>query len=234
MADHSLLNSWAAAHTALLVEGQSRLSDVIGTDSPDWELNPSTGLITLNGRRLQFALLGSVNEEGDSWTWSWADPDLDPQAIAVRRAQPLKRFGEESGLWEFTTPSFPMEGVTDLGMTPGATISLVACPQIMGSAIFSGGSGFGGRLYTVLTDPLLTVEAPSAFTAPRFISGALAYGLGAHRDIITVYAGAHQLQLEESPGQMTLIFEDQTRLEVIFDPLDRISTMRFAANSLKD
>jgi|GEM_PF-1325577 len=222
--DHSQLNAWAGVHTALLVEGQSRLSTVIGTDSPDWELSLATGLLTLNGCRLQFALLGSVDEDDNTWLWSWADQGLNRQAIPIQRALPLRRFGEESGLWEFTEPSFPMAGIVDLGMTPGATVSIVACPQIMGGAVFSGPYP-GGRLYTVVTDPRLTLEPPSAFTAPTFISAALAYGMGGHRDIVMVYAGAHGLGLEESDSSVTLLFDDQTRLEVLFDDHQRIRHM---------
>jgi len=224
MRDHSQLNAWAGAHTALLVEGQSRLSQVIGTDAPDWDLSLATGLLTLNGHRLQFALLGSVDEEDNTWLWSWADRGLDSRAVAIRRTAPLRRFGEESGLWEYAVPSFPMAGVLDLGMTPGATVAMVARPQIGGGAIFSGPYP-GGRLYTVVTDPRLTLEAPSAFTAPTFITAALAYGLGHHRDIVTVYAGAHGLGLEEMDDGLRLVFGDRTRLEVQFDEDGRIRHM---------
>jgi len=222
--DHSLLNSWAAAHTALLVEGQSRLSDLVGTDCPDWELNLATGLLTLNGHRLTCALLGSVDEEENNWLWAWANPALDPQAIAIQRSLSLRGFGEEAGLWEFTEPSFPIDQVVDLGMTPGATVALVASPQIMGGAIFSGLYP-SGRLYIVVTDPRLTMEPPSAFTAAKYISGALAYGLGDHHDIVTVYAGVHELQVEESGSAMVLVFEDHNRLEVLFDDTGRIRHM---------
>jgi len=212
--DHSLLNSWAGAHTALLVEGQSRLSDVIGTDTPGWELSMSTGLLTLNGVRLQCALLGSVEEGTNTWTWSWADETMDADSIAVQRARSLTQFGEESGLWEFVEPSFSTEGIVDLGMTPGATLSLVASPQIMGGAIFSGWSP-GRRLYTVVTDPRLTMEAPTAFTAPKHIMGALAYGLGDDRDIVTVYASSHQLGMDDTESGIRLTFEDGSRLDIL-------------------
>jgi len=222
--DHAQLNSWAAAHTALLVEGQSRLRDIIGTDNPEWELGVMTGLLTLNGCRLQCALLGSVDEVTNTWLWSWSDPGIDQKSIAVRRARPLLRFGVESGLPEFRQRSFSMAGVLDLGMTPGSTVALVACPQIMGGAIFSGLYP-GGRLYVVVTDPRLSLEPPSAFTAPQFISGGLAYGLGHHRDIVTVYAGVHGLALEEAGRWMTITFEDETKLEIQFDAHDRIRHM---------
>ena len=224
MKNHDQLNAWAAAHTALLVEGQSRLSDLVGTDRPDWELNLATGLLTLNGHRLTCALLGSVDEERNSWLWAWANPGLDHQTLAIQRAASLRRFGEEAGLWEFTEESFSMDGVVDLGMTPGATVALVASPQIMGGAIFSGLYP-AGRLYLVVTDPRLTLNAPSAFTAPKVISGALAYGLGNHRDIVTVYAGAHGLDITESPTQTVITFADSSRLEIDFDGQDRIRRM---------
>ena len=222
--DHSLLNTWAIAHTALLVEGQSRLSEIIGTDAPEWELSLSTGLLTLSGVRLQCALLGFVSEEDNTWVWSWADPQMDPDAIAVRRSLPLKVFGEESGLWEFTEPSFSMAGVLDIGMSPGATLSMVASPQIMGAAIFSAPS-LGGRLYTAITDPLLTIEEPTAFSTPRIISAALAYGLGNHRDIVAVYAGAHGLALEEIGDMIVVTFQDSSRLEITVDEDDHIRRM---------
>jgi len=224
MTNHDQLNAWAAAHTALLVEGQSRLSDLVGTDRPDWELNLATGLLTLNGHRLTCALLGSVDEERNSWMWAWANPGLDHHTLAIQRASSLRRFGEEAGLWEFTEESFSMEGVLDLGMTPGATLALVASPQIMGGAIFSGLYP-SGRLYLVVTDTRLTMEAPSAFTAPKAISGALAYGLGNHRDIVTVYAGAHGLEIEESASRVAIVFADASRLEIDFDDSDRIRHM---------
>jgi hypothetical protein len=222
--DHSQLNAWAAAHTALLVEGQTHLRDLVGADAPEWELNLTTGVLILNGVRLQFALLGSVDEEHNTWLWSWADPGLDQRAIAIERARPLQAFGQQSGLWEYTEASFPMEGVVDMGMTPGATLSLVARPQILGGAIFSGPYP-GGRLYTVVTDPRLGLQTPSAFTAPRYITGALAYGLGNPRDIVTVYAGAHGLEQEEADQQITIKFEDHTSLEVVFDDQGRLRHM---------
>ncbi|MCL2735600.1 MAG: hypothetical protein FWD75_03085 [Propionibacteriaceae bacterium] len=222
--DHSLLNEWASAHTALLVEGQSRLSRLVGSDVPDWELSLATGFMTLNHVRVQFALLGHVDEETNTWVWSWADPHVDHTAIAVRRAEPLREFGAEAGLWEFTEPSFPMDGVLNLGMTPGATLAVVASPQIMGGAIFSGWRP-GRRLYAVITDPRLTMEAPTAFTVPRIISSALSYGLGDHKDIVTVYASAHQIAMEESRDEITLVFEDEARLSVMFDDRGRIRHM---------
>jgi hypothetical protein len=222
--DHSLLNAWACAHTALLVEGQSRLGAVIGTDSPAWELNPASGLMTLNSHPLQFALLGSVDEEQNTWQWSWADPSLDQDSVAVRRALPLKEFAQESGLWEFARPNFSMAGVLDLGMTPGSTLALVACPQILGSAIFSGWYP-GGRIYTVVTDPSLALDAVSVFTVPKILSGALAYGLGDHHDIVAVYAGAHQLDIQEAGNEMTLVFGDGTKLLITFDEQGRLRKM---------
>jgi len=224
LADHSLLNTWAAAHTALLVEGQSRLAELVDEDSPSWELTISTGLLHLNGIRLSCALLGSVDEETNMWTWSWAEPGLDPEAVAVRRSLPLKEFGEESGLWEYAEPSFSMDGVLDLGMTPGASVALVASPQIMGGAIFSGRAP-GRRLYMVITDPRLLIEAPSAFTVPRFISGAVAYHVGIPRDIVLTYAGAHQLNVTEVGEHMSVGFEDGTRLDVLFTSDGRIARM---------
>ncbi|MCL2471191.1 MAG: hypothetical protein FWF25_05545 [Propionibacteriaceae bacterium] len=223
--DHTLLNAWAAAHTALLVEGQSRLSQVVGADSSHWEMDPGTGLLTINGSRLQFALLGWVDDETNVWSWAWASPGMDSQAIAVQRALPLQDFGAESGLWEYTAPAFSMEGVLDLGMTPGATVALVASPQLMGGAIFSGVFP-GKRVYTVVTDPRLTMDAPTAFTVPTIISGALAYGLGDHRDIVMVYAGAHQLDTEESDQDVTLRFADGSRLKVEFDDDNRVRTVQ--------
>ena len=222
--DHSLLNSWAGAHLALFVEGQSRLSDLVGTDSPTWELSTSTGLLTLNGHRLQCALLGSVTDGTDTWVWSWADAGLDPASIAVARARSLKDFGEESGLWEFTTAEVDLHGVVDLGMTPGGTLALVATPQLMGGAIFIGSSG-GRRIYTAVTDPKLTMEAPTALTAPHFIQGAIAYGMGGDRDILTVYASFHQIDVEEVLAGMRLIFEDGSVLDIDIDESGHIRHM---------
>ena len=222
--DHSLLNSWAGAHLALFVEGQSRLSDLVGTDAPSWELSASTGLLTLNGHRLQCALLGSVADGTDTWVWSWADPRLDPTAIAVSRARSLKDFGEESGLWEFTTAEVDLRGVVDLGMTPGATLALVASPQLMGGAIFIGTSP-GTRLYMAVTDPKLTMEIPTAFTAPKYLQGAVAYGMGNDRDIITVYASFHQIEVEDIVAGMRLRFEDGSVLDIDLDESGHIRHM---------
>ena len=224
MRDHSLLNAWAAAHTALLVEGQSRLCDVIGTDYPAWEMAPDQGLLTLHNSRVQYALLGRVDEETNAWIWAWADREFDAYSLAVQRTWPLRQFGMENGLWEFVEPTFPMEGVVDLGMTPGATLAMVASPQIMGGAIFS---GFwpSGRAYMVVTDPRLTMEEASLYTATKHISGGVAYGLGHHRDIVTVYAAAHHLEVWGSGDLLTLVFPDANRLEVHFDAKDRILRM---------
>ena len=224
MTDHSLLNSWAGAHLALFVEGQSKLSDLVGSDSPTWELSTSTGLLTLGGVRLQCALLGTVADDTNTWVWSWADEDLDQASIAVARAHSLKDFGEESGLWEFTTGEVDVEGIVDLGMTPGATLSLVASPQIMGGAIFIGSSP-GKKLYTAVTDPRLTMEAPTAFTAPKYIQGAVAYRMGNDRDIVTVYASYHQIDVEEIVAGMRLKFEDGSVLAIDIDSSGNIRHM---------
>ncbi|MDR0487957.1 MAG: hypothetical protein LBG99_00880 [Propionibacteriaceae bacterium] len=223
-ADHSLLNSWATAHTALLVDGQARLSDIVGTSTPDWDLNLTTGMVSVGGTRLQCAFLGWVSED-NKWTWAWADPSVDSEALGVHRGLPLKKFGQETGLWEFTEPTFSIEGIVDLGMTPGATIAMVASPQIMGSAIFSAPKD-GSRHYLVITDPLLTLEAPSAFTTPKVLTSALAYGLGNHRDIVTVYAAAYQLQVEQVGDTIILGFDDGSHLDVVFDETGQLSDMQ--------
>ncbi|MDR2930042.1 MAG: hypothetical protein LBV06_03940 [Propionibacteriaceae bacterium] len=225
--DHSLLNSWALAHTALLVEGQSRLSELIGTDSPDWEMNLDTGLLTLNGVRLHFALLGRVDESTDTWHWAWGESRWDRNMVAVHRSLPLRRFGEETQLWEFVEPSFSVEGIVDLGMTPAASVCLVASPQLMGGAVFSGASG-AGRLYAVVTDPRLTMEPPSAFTAAGHVSGALPYVPDGHRDVITVYASAHQIPVTDEDGAMVLTFEDSSRLVVTFGADGRLAQLESA------
>jgi len=200
------------------------LSDLVGTDSPSWELTTSTGLLTLNGTRLQCALLGSVADGTDTWVWSWADPDLDPNSVAVARTRSLKDFGEESGLWEFTVPEVSLAGVVDLGMTPGATLALVASPQIMGGAIFIGSSA-GKKIYTAVTDPRLTMEAPTAFTAPKHIQGAVSYRMGNDRDIVTVYASFHQIEVEDVIAGMRLKFEDGSVLDIDFDESGHIRHM---------
>ena len=222
--DHTLLNSWAGAHLALFVEGQSLLSGLVGTDAPMWELSTSTGLLSLNGHRLQCALLGSVADGSNTWVWSWADAELDQTSIAVARTRSLRDFGVESGLWEFTTGDVDLDGVVDLGMTPGATLALVASPQIMGGAIFIGSSS-GKKLYTVVTDPRLTMDVPTAFTAPQHIQGATAYGMGDVRDIVTVYASFHQIEVEDIVGGMRLTFEDGSVLTIDIDESGHIRHM---------
>ncbi|MDR0847882.1 MAG: hypothetical protein LBN10_02365 [Propionibacteriaceae bacterium] len=213
---HDMLNTWVSAHAALLIEGQSRLAEVIGSESPDWEINLSAGLITLNGHRLQFALLGSVTEEDNSWLWSWADSGLDPRAIAITRARPLKEFGQEAGLWEFQEPSFDVTGILDLGLTPAASLALVGSPQIMGGAIFSAPYP-GGRLYVAITDSQLTDEQPTAVTAVKYLTAARGYVPAAHRNIVNVYAAAHDLDVVEEPDLVSLGFEDGSQLEIYFD-----------------
>jgi len=221
---HDVLNQWVGAHAALLIEGQSRLSEVIETKEPDWELSLNTGLITLHGHRLQFALLGSVNEDDNTWLWSWADQGLDQRAIAIRRAQPLAGFGAEYGLWEFGQATFSMAGVIDLGLTPGASLALVAMPQLLGGAVFSGPYP-GGRLYAVITDPQLTAEQPTAVTAARYLRGARGFGVALQRDLVSVYAAAHQLPTSQTADQMDLTFEDGSVLSVTFGPDNLIAKM---------
>jgi len=156
--------------------------------------------------------------------WSWADENLDPTSVAVARTESLPLFGEESGLWEFTESTFSLDGVVDLGMTPGATLTLVASPQIMGGAIFCGVSP-GRRSYIVITDPRLTMEAPSPYTALKHIQGAAAYGLADVRDIVTVYASFHQLDMEDTPTGVKLMFEDGEGLDITIDETGRIDHM---------
>lgn len=216
MTDHRLLNTWVAAHTALLVDGQARLNKIVGTDLPSWELNSVSGLLTINGHRLQCALVGSVGDEDHMWTWAWADPSLTQSDIAVHRCHPLRSFGREAGLWEFVDRSFSTLGILDLGMTPGATVAIVASPQIMGSAIFSAPEDHR-RLYFVITDPLLTLDTPTAFMTPQIFTAALSYGLGNHKDIVAVYAAANQLDVEEVGSTVVLTFKDNSQLKVNFN-----------------
>ncbi|MCL1906677.1 MAG: hypothetical protein FWG08_01970 [Propionibacteriaceae bacterium] len=223
-ADHTLLNTWASVHTALLVDGQTRLSSVIGTDTPSWELSLSKGLLTLNGIRLTCAVIGSVAQADNTWLWSWADETVDQEALGIQRAHPLRQFGQEAGLWEFTQPRFAMEGILDLGMTPGATVAMVASPQLLGTAIFSAPSA-GGRIYVVVTDPRLSLETPTAFTTPKIITSATSYGIGNHKDIIAVFAGAHNLPLEDRGDQLVLTFEDSSRLEIVLDSSGKVRQM---------
>jgi hypothetical protein len=223
-ADHSLLNTWASVHTALLVDGQSRLSSVIGTETPSWELSLAKGQLTLNGIRLSCAVIGSVIQSSNTWLWSWADTTVDQGALGIQRAHPLRQFGHEANLWEFTQPSFNMDGILDLGMTPGATVAMVASPQILGTAIFSAPSA-EGRIYVVVTDPKLSLETPTAFTTPKIITSAISYGIGNHKDIVSVFAGAHQLGVDDRGDQLVLTFEDSSRLEVVFDGVGNIRHM---------
>jgi hypothetical protein len=222
-ADHKVLNSWIAAHLAVTIEGQAHLAQLIGSDAPArWEASLSNGVLTLDQTDLEFALLGSYSEDDNSWLWSWANPGLDPTALAIRRALPLRGFGAEFDLWEFSEDRFDMAGVVDFGMTAGSSLASVAGPQIAGGAIFSG-SYPGGRFYVSVTDPRLQRFGPSAVSAPKYFTRAVAYGLGRHRDLVETYAAYHGLPMERTDDGVRLSFPDKSHIDVSFDDQDRMT-----------
>jgi hypothetical protein len=222
-ADHEDLNAWIAAHLAVTIEGQAHLAQLIGSDAPTrWEASLSSGILTLDRTDLEFALLGSYSEEDNSWLWSWANPGLDPTTLAIQRALPLKGFGAEFGLWEFSEDRFDVTGVVDFGMTVGSSLTSVAGPQIEGGAIFSG-SYPGGRFYVVVTDPRLQRFGPSAVSAPKYFTRAVSYGLGHHRELVETYAAFHGLQIVEQEDTVRLVFPDRSHIDVSFDGHDRMT-----------
>jgi hypothetical protein len=222
-ADHAVLNAWIAAHLAVTIEGQAHLAQLIGSDAPGrWEASLSTGVLTLDQTDLEFALLGSYSDDDNSWLWSWANPGLDPTALALRRALPLRGFGSEFGLWEFSEDRFEMDGVVDFGMTAGSSLTSVAGPQIAGGAIFSG-SYPGGRFYVIVTDPRLQRFGPSAVSAPKYFTRAVAYGLGHHRELVETYAAYHQLEMTSADDTIRLAFPDKSHINVSFDEHDRMT-----------
>jgi hypothetical protein len=221
--DHEILNAWIAAHLAVTIEGQAHLAQLIGSDAPGrWEASLSEGILTLDQTDLEFALLGSYSEEDGSWLWSWANPGLDRSAIAIQRALPLKAFGAEFGLWEFSEDTFNISGVVDFGMTAGSSLTSVAAPQIGGGAIFSG-SYPGGRFYVIVTDQRLARFGPSAVSAPKYFTRAVSYGLGHHRELVETYAAIHQLQMMETEDTVRLGFPDKSHLDVSFDGYERMT-----------
>jgi len=221
--DHEALNAWIAAHLAVTIEGQAHLAQLIGSDAPGrWEASLSSGMLTLDQTDLEFALLGSYSEEDNSWLWSWANPGLDANTVAIQRALPLKGFGEEFGLWEFSEDSFDISGVVDFGMTAGSSLTSVAAPQIGGGAIFSG-SYPGGRFYVIVTDERLARFGPSAVSAPKYFTRAVSYGLGHHRELVETYAAIHQLQMVETEDMVRLGFPDKSHLDVSFDEHERMT-----------
>ncbi|MDR1387784.1 MAG: hypothetical protein LBJ44_09405 [Propionibacteriaceae bacterium] len=221
--DHEVLNGWVSAHLAVTIEGQAHLAQLIGSDAPSrWEASLSTGVLTLDQTDLEFALLGSVSEEDNTWLWSWANPGLDPSTLAIQRALPLRGFGSEFGLWEFSADTFEMDGVVDFGMTAGSSLASVAGPQIGGGAIFSG-SYPGGRFHVVVTDPRLHRFGPSAVSAPKYFTRAVSYGLGHQREVVETYAAIHQLQMAETESMVRLGFPDRSHLDVSFDEHQRMT-----------
>jgi hypothetical protein len=220
--DHDVLNGWICSHLAVTIEGQAHLAQLIGSDAPSrWEASLSTGILTLDQTDLEFALLGSVSEDDNTWLWSWANPGLDPDALAIRRALPLRSFGSEFGLWEFSTDTFNISGVVDFGMTAGSSLATVAGPQIGGGAIFSG-SYPGGRFHVVVTDRRLQRFGPSAVSAPKYFTRAVSYGLGHHRELIETYAAIHQLEMIETEALVRLGFPDRSHIDVSFDEHERM------------
>ncbi|MFT3861295.1 DUF6882 domain-containing protein [Micropruina sp.] len=221
--NHERLNMAVAAHLAVAMEAQEALAAVVDLNG-SYQADIDKGTLTIAGRPLQVVLLGTVSKASNTWLWSWANGGFSAQVPAIAPVRRVAEIAESWGIWELGRPQFSLAEVLDTGLGAGASIALLAAPQVGATAFYSADYGTG-LAYFGIVDPAVPRPAAEAVTFPRRIMAAVDLLPGHARSQLLTYASVHNLRVVGDGRQLTVHLGPDV-LAVEFDDQARIVSIR--------
>jgi len=197
---------------------QLAFADFLG--ERDWSLTLSTGLAGF-GDDLEFPiqLLGSeAHGKTQTWQWAWANEHIQPAPQSMKVVQQVRRVGEEKGIAEFSTPSFPLD------VADGHALSLVVA-GLKGNCCYYRGPYEGGAVF------FLVQNLPPSFFEPvaperilRVIQEVLSNFDVNHRVMASSFLKSQGFTVEATDRQMSAR-RDKASLTLEFDEAGRMTSI---------
>ncbi len=230
-------------HVAFAIDKQQRMSDVIGGQAHNWQLNLRSGLLTFTRtdglpmalgpdepetRTLDvpIQLLGSEAQEGDdgTWLWAWANAESNIPDELQQAALSLYQWGAAAGIAAFTEPLTPLDDRVN-----GLTIAMVA-GGMLGASSYYRCSYEGGGAYVLIKTPRFEtpVERPHervALLFPRVIMQTEA-PVRDHRRAFIGYLRAYDMAIEERGDRVVGTSRGSGVVSATFDDLHRLTGLQ--------
>jgi hypothetical protein len=141
-----------ATHCATSFARQLALADVIG-ERP-WGLGLKEGQIAFgNDLRFGVQILGTRSDATDSWMWAWANDASNLPPPLVEASRKVRAYGEQHAIPELTSRTFPLDAISDHGLT-------MACRGLLDAACYYRAPYEGGAAFVLLDGVPASVTAP--------------------------------------------------------------------------
>ena len=209
---------WIAAAT---IQQQDLFNDAVGPDSLQVDLDART----LTGERGVLggvSLLGSFAHDDSTWLWGWANPGFGPDAPAVAPTLPIRDFGDQHGITEFTTDNPDLSGFPQPAQA-AVTLAITAGSVLGGRGVWSTPINEGrGDVYLHVADERLPLAGLDAFATPRLLMTAISVFPADHRQVVRGYLRHFGLQYAEGPDAIRGTAPDGTTVVTSFDEHGRL------------
>ena len=87
---------------ALALDKQENLSELIGDTQGDLDLEK--GILSFGDIQVPIQILGFFTEQSNQWSWAWDNEEIGFDDGLLKAANQIKKFGDEFGILEFSTP----------------------------------------------------------------------------------------------------------------------------------
>lgn len=212
---------WAAAAA---IQQQDLFNEVVGTDSLMVDLNART-LTGDRGVLGGVSLLGSLSHLDGTWLWGWANPGFGPDFPAVAGTLPIRGFGEQHQIEEFTTESPDLSGFPDPAQA-AITLAITAGWVLGGRGVWSTAINEGrGHVYLYVADEQLPRAKFDAIATPRLLMTAVSVFPADHRQVVRGYFQHFGFEYAEAPEGIRGKSPDGSVVETTYDEHGRLDNV---------
>ncbi|MEU4191575.1 DUF6882 domain-containing protein [Kribbella sp. NPDC026611] len=212
---------WAAAAA---IQQQDLFNEVVGTDSLMVDLNART-LTGERGVLSGVSLLGSLSHLDNTWLWGWANPGFGPDFPAVAATLPIRDFGNQHGITEFTSDSPDLNGFPDPAQA-AITLAITAGWVLGGRGVWSTAINEGrGHVYLYVADEQLPRATFDPFATPRLLMTAVSVFPVDHRQVVRGYFQHFGFEYAESPDALRGTASDGTVVLTSYDAQGRLDNV---------
>ena len=216
--EHPTLDTIVAAYSAVVIERQLQLGQVLGEGA--WSLDLQHGVLSLGGRELAVVALAHTDPQGGTWRWAW--PARGPAAAGstAGTVTALIDIGQRFDVPELATGTLRLSAVHDGGQGPGHTLAVAACGLLAARGYFPAPYD-GGTAWLLITDPRLGLRAPDARRAVRLITAAAERFPHDNRLTVETYLGVRGVPARDDGDAVLAEFPDGT-VRFVFDAAGRL------------
>jgi hypothetical protein len=154
--------------------------------------------------------------------WGWANPGFGPDAPAVARTLPIRDFGDQHRITEFTTDNPDLSGFPQPAQA-AVTLAITAGSVLGGRGVWSTPINDGrGHVYLHVADERLPLAGLDPFATPRLLMTAISVFPADHRQVVRGYLHHFGLEYAEAPDAIRGTAPDGTTVVSSFDEHGRL------------